>query len=63
MSIDNILTEHKSGRRISRPKINWLINEVYTQRKVVTDILLKVNEFEDTEEIMEEIELIRERSL
>lgn len=60
--IANISTEHRSGRRISRAKISWLINEVLRQRTIVTDIIKKIDEFEDTEEMIKEAESIREAS-
>ena len=71
MSIDNIATEHQSGRRISRPKINWLINEVYKQKDMnssiavgcIMSILSIVDEYEDTEEIIEEIEKVHNQIL
>ena len=71
MSIDNISTEHQSGRRISRPKINWLINEVYKQKDMnnsiavgcIMSIISIVDQFEDTEEIIEEIEEVHNKTL
>lgn len=63
MSLSDIVSIHRSGKRLTRPKIDWLINELYKTKKKKQEAMRLsiykcisiVDMYEDTEEIIDEI--------
>ena len=60
MDVKDIAQEHRSGRRISRGKITWLLNELENEQPLITKQTARlcidcVEGWEDTEEIVEEL--------